>query len=88
MHSLQNQATSSVYNLDEGHDVVGTRLMMTWTYHAIGRYVPIFIPVSGLGEQELPDDKLIITKIKGLCIGGCRNHLFICSMSYQKQSQA
>ena len=48
----------------------GLRVKITYTFSADGTMAPIFIPVLGITEREMPRYTIILIKIKGLCVGG------------------
>jgi hypothetical protein len=41
--SHQDRGTKSIYNLDNGKDMTGIRVKLTWTFNAIGRCAPLYI---------------------------------------------
>jgi hypothetical protein len=65
------RGTNAVYKFDDGKDMCGMRVKLTWTFNGTGECAPLFITVSGLNDRELPADKdLVVLKVRGLCIGG------------------
>ena len=67
---MKKSGTRSKYNVDNSKVMCGMRVKLTYTFSAAGTMAPFFITVCGLSEREMPNDKFIKMKIKGLTVGG------------------
>ncbi len=47
-----------------------TRVKLTFTFTAAGVTAPLFICVTGLTKDEMPNDDMIALKVEGHAIGG------------------
>lgn len=69
--SLAGSGTKSCYSLDDGSNMNGLRIKMTFTFSAAGTCAPLFFSVCGLTEQELPGESgFLHIEVPGLCVGG------------------
>lgn len=48
----------------------GMRVKLTFTFSAAGMCAPLFVTVSGIPEEEMPNKPFVHMKVPGLCIGG------------------
>ncbi|KAL7498904.1 hypothetical protein ACHAWT_008594 [Skeletonema menzelii] len=82
--SIRNSGTSSVYRVEDTKMMNGMRVKLTFTFSAAGMCAPLFVTVSGLSEEEMPNKPFLHMKVPGLCIGGggvtvgneCEGHVF------------
>ena len=48
----------------------GLRVKVTFTFSAAGMTAPLFITVSGVSEDEMPDEEFLHIQVPGLAVGG------------------
>eukprot|EP00984_Skeletonema_dohrnii_P032677 scaffold27202_cov108-Skeletonema_dohrnii-CCMP3373.AAC.2 len=67
---VKNSGTSSIYRTEKVNMMNGIRVKITFTFSGAGMTAPLFITVSGLSEEEMPDDDFLHVKVPGLAING------------------
>ncbi len=68
--SIRKSGTNAVYRVDDTKIMNGMRVKLTFTFSAAGMCAPLFVTVSGLSEEEMPNKPFLHMKVPGLCIGG------------------
>jgi hypothetical protein len=68
--SIRNSGTNAVYRVDDSKIMNGMRVKLTFTFSAAGMCAPLFVTVSGLSKEEMPNQPFLHMKVPGLCIGG------------------
>ena len=68
--AVKNSGTNALYKTEKISFMNGVRVKITFTYTGAGMTAPLFITVSGLTEEEMPDDEFLHVQVPGLAIGG------------------
>lgn len=69
--SCENNGTHSLYTVNEGKDMNGMRVKLSFSFNALGASSPLYITVSGLTEEEMPiEEDMLVVEVPGLCVGG------------------
>ena len=68
--SAYTSGVRAKYNHEDSNLMNGMRLKMTFTFSAAGTCAPLCVTVSGLTKQEMPNEPIIMLKVRGLCVGG------------------
>ncbi len=68
--SIKRSGTNAVYRVEDNKMMNGMRVKLTFTFSAAGMCAPLFVTVSGLSEEEMPNKPFLHMKVPGLCIGG------------------
>lgn len=68
--SIRNSGTNAIYRVDDSKIMNGMRVKLTFTFSAAGMCAPLFVTVSGLSKEEMPNKPFLHMKVPGLCIGG------------------
>eukprot|EP00956_Cyclotella_meneghiniana_P014153 scaffold21057_cov63-Cyclotella_meneghiniana.AAC.3 len=70
-NSCENRGTHSLYTVNEGKDMNGMRVKLSFSFNAIGASSPLYITVSGLTDEEMPmEEDMLVVEVPGLCVGG------------------
>ena len=68
--AIRNRGTQSIYRQEKVNMMNGVRVKVTFTFSGAGMTAPLFITVSGLSEEEMPNDEFLHVQVPGLAVGG------------------
>ena len=68
--AIKNRGTQSIYREEKVNMMNGIRVKVTFTFSGAGMTAPLFITVSGLSEEEMPNDEFLHVQVPGLAVGG------------------
>ena len=68
--AVKNRGTSSIYRQEKVNIMNGLRVKVTFTFSAAGMTAPLFITISGVSEDEMPDEEFLHVQVPGLAVGG------------------
>eukprot|EP00985_Skeletonema_marinoi_P025838 scaffold19360_cov223-Skeletonema_marinoi.AAC.1 len=65
--SIRKSGTKAVYRVEDNKMMNGMRVKLTFTFSAAGMCAPLFVTVSGLSEDEMPNKPFLHMRVPGLC---------------------
>jgi hypothetical protein len=68
--AVMNRGTQAIYQQEKVNMMNGLRVKVTFTFSGAGMTAPLFITVSGVSEEEMPDDEFLHVEVPGLAVGG------------------
>jgi hypothetical protein len=66
--AIKNRGTQSIYRQEKVNMMNGVRVKVTFKFSGAGMTAPLFTTVSGLSEEEMPNDEFLHVQVPGLAL--------------------